>query len=108
AQVKFLKAFYHYQLIEYYGPIVIVDRTVNVDESDDQILPKREKVDDCFDYVIRLIDEAIPDLQDRVPDIYSGMVDKRVALAIKARVMLLRASPFFNGNREYYGDFLDF
>lgn len=107
-QVKFLKAFYHYQLIEYYGPIVIVDRTVNVDEPDEQILPKRQKVDDCFDYVIGLIDEAIPDLQDRAPDIYLGMVDKRVALAIKARVMLLRASPFFNGNREYYGDFLDF
>jgi hypothetical protein len=108
AQVKFLKAYYHFQLLEYYGPVVIVDRNINVDESDEYILPKRQKVEDCFNYVIRLIDEAIPDLQDRVSDLNLGMVDKRVALAIKARIMLLRASPFFNGNREYYGDFLDF
>ncbi|GHT68019.1 starch-binding protein [Bacteroidia bacterium] len=108
AQVKFLKAYYHYQLVEYYGPIVIVDRSVNVDEPDEQILPKRRKIEDCFNYIIKLIDEAIPDLQDRVSDINLGMVDKRAALAIKARIMLLRASPFFNGNREYYGDFLDF
>jgi hypothetical protein len=108
AQVKFLKAYYHYQLTEYYGPIVIVDRNVNVDEPDDQILPERQKVEDCFNYVIRLMDEAIPDLEDRVSEMNLGMIDKRVALAIKARVMLLRASPFFNGNKEYYGDFLDF
>ncbi|MDR0699694.1 MAG: RagB/SusD family nutrient uptake outer membrane protein [Tannerella sp.] len=108
AQVKFLKAYFHFQLTEYYGPIVIVDRNVNVDEPDDRILPRRQKVEDCFDYVIRLIDEAIPDLKDRSADMDLGLVDKRAALAIKARVMLLRASPFFNGNREYYGDFLDY
>lgn len=108
AQVKFLKAYYHYKLVEHYGPIVIVDRSVNIDESDENILPKREKVEDCFNYIIQLIDEAIPDLQDHVPDMFLGMVDKRVALSVKARILLLRASPFFNGNKEYYGDFLDF
>jgi hypothetical protein len=108
AQVKFLKAYYHYLLTEYYGPVPIVDRSVNVDESDDRILPGRQKVEECFNYVIRLIDEAIPDLKDRVEDMDLGMVDKRVALAMKARIMLLRASPFFNGNKEYYGDFLDY
>jgi hypothetical protein len=35
-------------------------------------------------------------------------VDQVAALAIKARVMLFRASPFLNGNSEYFGDFLDF
>jgi hypothetical protein len=108
AQVKFLKAYYHAQLLEYYGPIVIVDRSINVDEQNAAIMPRREKVEDCFNYVLNLIDEAVPDLKDRTPDMYAGMIDKRVALAIKARIMLLRASPFFNGNREYYGDFLDF
>jgi hypothetical protein len=108
AQVKFMKAYYHYQLILYYGPMVIVDSNVNIDDPDDKILPRRSKVDECFNYVINLINEAIPDLEDRVSEIDLGMVDKCVAKAIKARVLLMRASPFFNGNQEYYADFLDF
>jgi hypothetical protein len=54
-----------------------------------------------------LIDEAIPLLRERVEDVDLGMVDRRVALAIKARILLYRASPFYNGNMEYFGDFLD-
>ncbi|MDR0843790.1 MAG: RagB/SusD family nutrient uptake outer membrane protein [Tannerella sp.] len=108
AQVKFLKAYYHYQLLEYYGPIVIVDKNLNVDDSDNEIMQRRQKVDDCFNYVINLIDEAIPDLQERISESDLGMVDKKAALSIKARILLLRASPFFNGNKEYYADFLDF
>ncbi|MDR2472364.1 MAG: RagB/SusD family nutrient uptake outer membrane protein [Tannerella sp.] len=108
AQVKFLKAYYHFQLLEYYGPIVIVDKNLNVDDPENEIMQKRRKVDECFNYITKLIDEAIPDLQDRISEIDMGMVDKKVATAIKARIMLLRASPFFNGNKEYYADFPDF
>jgi hypothetical protein len=108
AQVKFLKAYFHYQLLEYYGPIVIVDRNINVDEPDNVIMGRREKVDDCFNYVINLINEAIPDLKDRTESLDLGMIDKKIAYSILARIYLLRASPFFNGNSQYYGDFLDF
>ncbi|GHT79563.1 hypothetical protein FACS189464_4360 [Bacteroidia bacterium] len=108
AQVKFLKAFFHYQLIEYYGPIVIMDRNLNVDEPDNVIMGRREKVDDCFNYVIKIVKEAIPDLQNRTETLNLGMIDKKIAYAMLARIYLLRASPFFNGNSEYYGNFLDF
>ena len=107
AQVVFLKAYFHFMLLQDYGPIPIVDENLPMDATKDQLMVTRQKVDDCFDYIIRLMDEAIPDLNENLTDMDMGMVDQMAATAIKARVMLLRASPFYNGNSSMYGDFLD-
>ncbi|MDR1720253.1 MAG: RagB/SusD family nutrient uptake outer membrane protein [Dysgonamonadaceae bacterium] len=108
AQITFLKAYFHFIILQHYGPIAIVDANLPMDASKNQLMVTRQKVEDCFDYIISRMDEAIPDLSERLSDNDLGMVDRGVALAIKARVMLLRASPFFNGNRQMYGDFLDY
>ena len=107
AQVKFLKAYFHFILIQNYGPIVIVDKNVPLNSESKDLFASRSKVDECFNYVIRLIDEAIPDLDDGVMETKLGMVNKAVAKAIKARVLLFRASPLFNGPRDLFGGFLD-
>ncbi|MDR0386069.1 MAG: RagB/SusD family nutrient uptake outer membrane protein [Prevotellaceae bacterium] len=107
AQVKFLKAYYHFLLLLHYGPIVIADDALPLDAPDEELFQKRSKVEDCFDYVIQLMNEAIPDLKQRAADTELGQIDQAVAVSIKARVMLHRASPFFNGNKDYYGDFYD-
>src|SRR5690606_18985827 len=39
--------------------------------------------------------------------LFRSQVDQVAAKAIKARVLYFRASPFFNGNQEYFGDFMD-
>lgn len=107
AQVKFLKGYYSFLLIQQYGPIVLADQLITPDATREQLFQKRAKVDESFDYVIKLMDEAIPDLTERAPSTLLGQIDQVGAKAIKARVMLFRASPFFNGNREYFGDFND-
>jgi hypothetical protein len=107
AQVKFLKAYYSFLLVRQYGPIVIADKPVAMDALSEELFQHRSKVEDCFDFILRLIDEAIPDLKERTDESDLGQVNRMIALSIKARVLLFRASPFFNGNREYYGDFLD-
>lgn len=107
AQVKFLKAYYHFLLIQHYGPIAIVDENLPLNATSDELFVNRSKVDDCFDYVIGLIDESIPDLDDELMENELGMVDKAAAKAIKARILLFRASPFFNGNKIIFGDFYD-
>lgn len=107
AQVKFLKAYYNFLLLQRYGPIVIIDELVDADATSDQLFLPRSKVEDCFDYIIKLMDEAIPDLTERTTQLNLGQVDQVIAKAIKAKVLLFRASPFFNGNMEYFGDFLD-
>ncbi|MDR2003085.1 MAG: RagB/SusD family nutrient uptake outer membrane protein [Prevotella sp.] len=108
AQVKFLKAYFHFLLLRQYGPIVIMDQSVPLDALSEDLFQKRSKVEDCFNYIINLMNEAIPDLQERTNLTELGLVDRLGAAAIRARVMLFRASPFYNGNSEYFGDFLDF
>jgi hypothetical protein len=107
AQVKFLKAYYHFLLLRQYGPIVIMDKSIPLDAVSDDLFLRRNKVEECFDFIINLMNEAIPDLTERASLANLGQVDRVSALAIKARVMLFRASPFFNGNKQYYEDFLD-
>ena len=107
AQVKFLKAYFHFLLIQHYGPIAIVDKNLTPNATAEELFVKRVKVDECFNYVINLINEAIPDLSDELMEDQVGMVDQTAAKAILARILLFRASPFFNGNKDLLGDFYD-
>jgi hypothetical protein len=108
AQAKFLKAYYSFLLLQKYGPVVLVEKSLTPDVPSNELFVFRSKVEDCFDFIINLINEAIPDLKERATSNEYGTVDRIGASAIKARILLFRASPFYNGNREYFGDFLDF
>ncbi|HYH56741.1 MAG TPA: RagB/SusD family nutrient uptake outer membrane protein, partial [Anseongella sp.] len=107
AQVKFLKGYYAFLLVQRYGPIVLPTEMVTPEATTDQLFLPRSKVEDCFNFILTLMDEAIPDLMERANENELGQVDQVAAKAIKARVLFFRASPFFNGNQEYFGDFLD-
>lgn len=107
AQVKFLKAYYSFLLVQRYGPIIIADELIQADATQDELFQRRSTVEESFDYIIQLMDEAIPDLKERAASTEFGQIDQVVAKAIKARVLVFRASPFFNGNKEYFGDFVN-
>jgi hypothetical protein len=110
AQVKFLKAYFHFLLVQSYGPIVISDNVISPEETSEELLfPKRQKIDTCFNYIIKWMNEAIPDLRLVTSETDLGQVNKPAAAAIKARVMVTRARPFFNGSgKDIFGDFYDF
>jgi hypothetical protein len=65
-------------------------------------------VDEVTDYIVELLDEAIPDLpliiQDRGLEL--GRITSPAAAAIKARALMTAASPLFNGNSDY-SNFVD-
>jgi len=107
AQAKFMKAYYHFLLLRSYGPIVVSDVPLTSDAIGDELFQYREKVEFCFRYIINLLDEAIPDLVTVRPDLELGMVEQVIAKALKARVLLYYASPFYSGNREFFEDFRD-
>ncbi|GAA3620528.1 RagB/SusD family nutrient uptake outer membrane protein [Flavivirga jejuensis] len=107
AQVKFLKGFYHFYLINRYGPIIIADENLAPSEDPESVKQYRQPVDTCFDYVINLFDEAIPDLDESRTQSYLGQIDKTIAMSIKAKVLMYAASPLFNGNSEFYGSFIN-
>jgi hypothetical protein len=106
-QAKFLKAYYHWLLMERYGPICISDELLATDYDGPKLKPYREKIDDCFDYIITTMDEALPDLRAKKEGDEQGQLDLIAALAIKARILLFRASPFYSDNMEVMGDFKD-
>ncbi|MDB5158858.1 MAG: RagB/SusD family nutrient uptake outer membrane protein [Mucilaginibacter sp.] len=103
AEVKFLKAYYHYWLVRMYGPIPILRKSLPIDATTEEVRVKREPVDSAFNYVEQLLNEAITDLPQELPDPSSefGRITKPIALAVKAEVLSTAASPQFNGNPDY-------
>jgi hypothetical protein len=103
AEVKFLKAYYHYHLLRAYGPIPLIRENKPVDSGIDEVKVYRDRFDDCVDYVVQLIDEAVPDLPLVIFDVTSELrrITQPIALAIKAEVLVTAASPLFNHNSDY-------
>lgn len=105
AEVKFLKAYYHYYLLRAYGPIPIIKENLPISASGEEVRVKRQPVDEVFDYVVKLLDEAIVDLPDRVLDENTelGRITRPIAMGMKAKILVYAASPLFNGNPDYQG-----
>ncbi|GHV67330.1 starch-binding protein [Bacteroidia bacterium] len=105
AEVKFLKAYYHYYLLRMYGPIPLIKENLPISASTDEVRVYREPFDDCVDYIVQLINEAIPDLPLTIADISNelGRITQPIALCIRAELLVMAASDLFNGN----GDFAD-
>jgi hypothetical protein len=105
AEAIFLKAYYHFYLLQMYGPVVINDVDVPVSASTSDVKVVRSTVDECFTYVIDLLDKSMVDLPVALqnPDLETGRITRPIAAAIKARVMITYASPLFNGNTVYNG-----
>lgn len=103
AEVKFLKAYYHFYLFRMYGPIIIYDTNLPIDVDIEEVHKFRNSVDECVTYIADLFLEASMDLplliSDRQQEL--GRATKGAALALRAKVLATGASPLFNGNSEY-------
>lgn len=110
AEVKMIKAYMHFYLITFYGPICPLRESIPIDESTQGVRVYREKIDDCFGYVLELLDEVISSealplvIENRTTEL--GRFTKPAAYMLKAKVLVYWASPLFNGNTDY-NSFLD-
>lgn len=110
AEAKLIKAYMHFYLLSYYGPICPLRENTEVNESTQGVRVYREKVDDCFTYIVELIDEVIANdalprvIENRTTEL--GRFTAPAAYMLKAKVLLYWASPLFNGNTDY-NSFLD-
>ncbi len=105
AEVKILKAYYHYYLMKMYGPIPLQKESLPVSAGIDEVKVYRDPFDECVDYLADLIDEAVPDLPLQVQNqsLELGRVTQPMALSLKAEMLVMAASPLFNGNPDYSG-----
>lgn len=122
AEAKFLKAYYHWLLIQHYGPIVLVKENIPVSASPEEVRAFRTPVNECIDYVKQLLDEALygeskvddepgekePPLPLIVGDEISenGRITRPIVAAMRAKIMVHAASPFFAEN-SMYDNFVD-
>ncbi|SMD06278.1 RagB/SusD family nutrient uptake outer membrane protein [Pedobacter africanus] len=99
-EARFLRAFYHFQLMRIYGPVPVMDYAAGV--SDDFTRIKRKPLDECVAFVVAECDKAIGFLPMNVVETRDiGRPTAAAALALKARVLLYNASPLWNGNPDY-------
>jgi len=103
AEVKFLKAYFHFYLLQLYGPIPIVRENLPVSSTAEEVKVFREPVDEVVDYIVLLLNEASPDLPLKIEMEVSelGRITKPICLAMKAKILVTAASPLFNGNEDY-------
>lgn len=100
-EVKFLKIYYHYWLTRMYGPVPIKDVDLPVDATTEEVKVYRNTLDECFKYMITSLDEiiaagALPDkIDNRASEL--GRITTAIVKAVKAEILITRASPLFNG-----------
>ncbi len=105
AEVKMIKAYMHFYLLAYYGPIYPLKDNTEINESTQGVRVYREKVDDSFAYVLELLDEVIAGealpkiIENRTTEL--GRFTRAAAYMLKAKVLMYHASPLFNGNTDY-------
>ncbi len=104
AEVKVLKAYYHFSLVQMYGPVPLIRENLPVDVDVYSVKVEREPLDECIDYIVELLDEAcegdmlVTYLLDPASDY--GRITKPIAKSLKAKVLVTAASPLFNGNHD--------
>jgi len=93
AEVKALRAMNYMEMLKRYGGVPIVDQ---VFEAGVKVDVPRSSFEECVNFIVRDVDEAIPNL----PAVYSasqtGRITALAALAIKSEVLLYAASPQYN------------
>ncbi len=103
AEIKALKAYFYFELVRHYGPIILVPENIDPNAAIDEMKVARSHVDSCFNAIVRLCDEAAEDLPyfNQKETNRRTYFNKEAALALKARALLYQASDLFNGNPDY-------
>lgn len=101
-EVRFLIAYYYSQLVTMYGPIPFTPGvTFSVDAPSSELMTTQTPFDDIIDW----IDKEMKEVSTLLPASYSaerewGRATSIMALAVRAKTLLMAASPLFNGNPD--------
>ena len=98
AQAKFMRAFQYFKMVVYHGGVPILETP---QELTDDLEVSRNSTAECFNFIMKDLDEAIAVLPAKFEGDNRGRVDKASALSFKGRVALYKASPQFNSSNPY-------
>ncbi|MBC6491346.1 RagB/SusD family nutrient uptake outer membrane protein [Flavihumibacter stibioxidans] len=104
-EARFLRAYYYFQLMKIYGPVVLLGEEPGDVTTDYQI--PRSSWDECSGYVVSEMEKAKADVPEvhvtggGAPDlVQTGRITKGVISAVQSQVLLFSASPLYNGNTD--------
>lgn len=101
AQALFMRAYTYFAMVRYHGGVPYI--TIPQDRYTDELAVPRNSTKECFDLIIKDLDDAIARLPVRILPTSGdfGKIDGQFALATKAKVLLWKASPQFNPTKPF-------
>lgn len=96
-EAYFLRAWFYAELFKRYGAVPIVDRVLSIDEN--LSLP-RNSVQEVVNFIVQNCDHASENLPATYLSNDLGRASKGAAMMLKARVLLLAASPLHNPTND--------
>lgn len=95
-EARFLRAFFHFQLLKRYGSVPLVDRVLTPQEANNVEPASYEEIVQFIVSEMDAIDTQLPVTFENVPAAATGRPTTGAAMALKARVLLYAASPLNN------------
>ncbi len=95
AEARFLRSMFYFELVKRYGGIPLIgDKVFTLD--DDLQIP-RNTFEECVNFIVSECDDIKTKLRiDPIDDGNLGRITRGVALALKAKILLIAASPLNN------------
>lgn len=114
-EVRFLRAYYYFNLVKQYGGVPLVTELLSADETNQLT---RNTSDEVFEFIIdectAIKDSIIQNYSDlgdyTIGEAETGRADNLAVLALRSRAALYYASPLFNpsGDKTRYQDALKY
>lgn len=104
-EAMFLIGFYHQLLLQYYGPIVLEKGNISLNAPASEMYQARTSYDECVDFIVKQYDEAAKLLPPTRPTNELGYATAVMSKSYKSRLLLMAASPQYNGNATDYAEF---
>ena len=99
AEARFLRSMFYFELVKRYGGIPLIGDKVFTLEDDLQI--PRNTFEECVNYIVSECDDIKNRLRvDPIDDGNLGRITRGAALALKAKMLLIAASPLNNPSSD--------
>ncbi|WP_195470658.1 RagB/SusD family nutrient uptake outer membrane protein [Bacteroides xylanisolvens] len=96
-EVRFLRAYFYFELIKRYGGVPVITRPVEIGDS----FP-RNTLDSCVNFIIKECDDIALGLPIKYTEQENlGRATRGAVLALKSRVLLYAASDLFNSPEKW-------
>ena len=99
AEAKVCMAIAYANMLRFVGGVPIVDHAI--DPAEEMLYP-RNTFAETVDFIVKLCDEAAPDLPWAVSAAEDGRMTRAAALGLKLRILCFAASPTFNSNTKWH------